>query len=127
MKYLVLCSLLILTIQFGLHEELLVSTILKHGSRIKKTDLLRLKATCQSHYISKKSKPLKVRQTNYVNSYGYVTQQEQQGEGIFDTLLKGATSTVTSDKTKEVIAEGAKAVAKSAERRRFRKIHERKI
>ena len=58
-----------------------------------------------------------MRQTNYANGYGYVTQQDyatQQGHGIFDTLVKGVTNILTSDKTKQIVVEGAKAAAKSA-------------
>ena len=58
-----------------------------------------------------------MRQTNYVNGYGYVTQQDyatQQGHGIFDSLVKGVTNILTSDKTRDIVVEGAKAAAKSA-------------
>ena len=48
------------------------------------------------------------RRTDYVRGYGYVTQQ-QQGEGVFDSILKTVTGIITSDNTKQVITEGAKA------------------
>ena len=38
----------------------------------------------------------------------------QNGHGIFDTIVKGVTNILTSPKTKDIITEGAKAAAKSA-------------
>ena len=56
-----------------------------------------------------------MRQTNYISGYDYFSQDvTQHGDGILDTIVKGVTNILTSDKTKDVIVEGAKAAAKSA-------------
>lgn len=50
-----------------------------------------------------------MRQTKYYKGYGYVS-----GEGMFDNIVKGVTSVLTSNRAKDVMTEGAKAMAKSA-------------
>ena len=50
-----------------------------------------------------------MRETEYYRGYGYVS-----GDGVFDNILKGVTSVLASNRTKDVITEGAKAMAKSA-------------
>ena len=61
------------------------------------------------------------RTTRYYKGYGYVTNQNKvneerivNGNGIFDNIVKGITSVISSNRTKDVLTEGAKAIAKSA-------------
>ena len=49
------------------------------------------------------------RKTIYDRNYGYVTTYE--GQGILDTIVKGITGIVISDRTKDIVTAGAKAAS----------------
>ena len=50
-----------------------------------------------------------MRETKYYKGYGIVS-----GDGLFNDIVKGVTSVLSSNRTKDVITEGAKAIARSA-------------
>ena len=50
-----------------------------------------------------------MRETKYYKGYGIVS-----GNGLFDDIVNGVTSVLSSNRTKDVITEGAKAIARSA-------------
>ena len=50
-----------------------------------------------------------MRQTDYYKGYGYVSR-----DGMLNGIVKGVTSVLSSNRTKDVITEGAKAIARSA-------------
>ena len=57
------------------------------------------------------------RNTRYYRNYGYITTYDnkiQNGHGIIDNIVKGVSSILSSNRTKDVITEGAKAIAKSS-------------